>query len=372
MALTEYTYTISTDFPNGTVDVPRLTDEIVGSTIITALDNVTTNGDSCIVSFKAALSAEDKITLDGDTTPPAVGSIIGDHSGEPLPAVAPEFALANVKVTHDEMMVVSSEKPEGGRLTIVTPNFCDKTTWYFASEKQTALSLTDSGDHTTYNDSGDTAPWIDNFHGKYFKEDFLETSAGDVPRMVVYVNGDPKTESSPHNDEGDYSVDYDAGTVTFAEALAAEDVVTADVWKVTTSNFIYGPNSGKVVKLDSVEIQVAEDVAMTDTIVYQNYVYNPYDLPNRVPYGDPDRYKTMWDLISESNRAYPQMHPSLTPVPAWRNPSMKINTLVWDFKATIEMPSSVGAQVHMCLEHDVPFTGTLATVTLYGRVYDEE
>ena len=372
MADTNYTYTISTDFPNGKVATDRLAQELRVSTIITALQGIYTNGDTCVVTFKAALSAEDRVILDGNQSPPSVGSIIGDHSGIPLPAETIKVDIDNVELTTDKRMAVSSEKAEGDRRTFVTPNFCDKTTWYFESEKQTGMALTDSGDHTTYNDPSDTAPWIDNAHGKYFKEDFLLTAAGDLPRMIVYVNGTPQTETDAHDNVGDYTVDYASGTVTFSSALAAEDVVTTDTWKVTTSSCIYAPSVGTVIKLDSVEIQLTENVAFTDTIIYQTYVYNPYDLPNRIPYGDPDKYKTMWDLISESNRAYPQMHPSTNPVPAWRNPTLKINTLVWDFKATIAIPSSVGAQIHMSLEHDVPFGGTLTTVTLYGREYPEE
>ena len=76
MAATKYTYSISTDFPNGVVATDRLTVEIQDSTIITALDYINTSGDDCDIWFKAAISAGDETTLNG---------IVAAHSGEPLP-----------------------------------------------------------------------------------------------------------------------------------------------------------------------------------------------------------------------------------------------------------------------------------------------
>lgn len=110
MASQDYLYT-QADFPNGAVDNARLKQEISASSIVTALDYIeVVNGDDdsfdCNVWFKAGLSAEDKIALDGDQSPAASGSIIGDHSGEPLPSQA---------------MLVTVESPlEGGALPVVT------------------------------------------------------------------------------------------------------------------------------------------------------------------------------------------------------------------------------------------------------------
>ncbi len=85
MALTEYTYTISTDFPNGKVNPDRLEVEVNDSAIATVLENIKTNATQCTVVFAAELSAPDKLTLDGNVSPPSTGSIIGSHSGEPFP-----------------------------------------------------------------------------------------------------------------------------------------------------------------------------------------------------------------------------------------------------------------------------------------------
>lgn len=72
MAITNYDYSISQDFPNGKVDTARLTEEVRSSSIVTALNRVDTEGDSCSIWFNDELSVDDKSTLD---------SIVAAHSG---------------------------------------------------------------------------------------------------------------------------------------------------------------------------------------------------------------------------------------------------------------------------------------------------
>lgn len=89
MAATNYSYSIASDFPATGLASDRLASEITASSIVTALDKITTSGDTCNIWFKDALSSADQTTLDGDTTGPA-GGLIAAHSGEPLPSpVAP-------------------------------------------------------------------------------------------------------------------------------------------------------------------------------------------------------------------------------------------------------------------------------------------
>lgn len=84
MALVTYTYLISRDFPNGLVAPDRLEQEIRGSSITIALDHITTAGGECFILFKAALSSEEQSLLT---------SIVGVHSGEPLPSGALPVSL---------------------------------------------------------------------------------------------------------------------------------------------------------------------------------------------------------------------------------------------------------------------------------------
>jgi hypothetical protein len=75
-----YTYTISTAFPNGTVDPDTLSHQIETSTINSGvLEGITLDtpaADTCYIQFDVALSAPDVTTLDG---------IVAAHTGIPNP-----------------------------------------------------------------------------------------------------------------------------------------------------------------------------------------------------------------------------------------------------------------------------------------------
>lgn len=77
MALIEYDYTKQ-------IDLPSLTLQIQGSTIVTALDHIDTVGTAASIFFKATLSDADKTTLDG---------IVAAHTGIPSPNTVPESVI---------------------------------------------------------------------------------------------------------------------------------------------------------------------------------------------------------------------------------------------------------------------------------------
>jgi hypothetical protein len=62
---TNYTYSLTTDFPDDAINSAKFASEIGTSTIITALDRIDVNGDDVDVWFKDALSAGDETVLDG-------------------------------------------------------------------------------------------------------------------------------------------------------------------------------------------------------------------------------------------------------------------------------------------------------------------
>lgn len=73
--MNKYTYTIATAFPNGIVASERLTEEILDSSIVTALDHIDTGLGDCDIWFVSALSGGEQTTLDG---------LVAAHSGDPL------------------------------------------------------------------------------------------------------------------------------------------------------------------------------------------------------------------------------------------------------------------------------------------------
>jgi hypothetical protein len=81
-----YSYSISADFPNSLVSISNLQNEIRSSSILTALDYISTDGDAIHIVFKDTLSPTDKTTLDGDKTSPA-GGLIANHNHIEIPII---------------------------------------------------------------------------------------------------------------------------------------------------------------------------------------------------------------------------------------------------------------------------------------------
>lgn len=79
--MASYIYDISNDFPLGIVNTDNLKTEINESSIVTALDYISTSGNTITIRFKATLSAEDKTSLDDDRVGPC-GGLIANHNSE--------------------------------------------------------------------------------------------------------------------------------------------------------------------------------------------------------------------------------------------------------------------------------------------------
>lgn len=110
MALTDYHYSVSGDFPNDKVNLDALTYQIEHSSISTALDHIRVTGDDCWIWFVDALSVDDQTTLDG---------LVAAHDGEPLPLPTEQMAedvdeeqTSNTS-WQDKVVLVTVPEPSG-------------------------------------------------------------------------------------------------------------------------------------------------------------------------------------------------------------------------------------------------------------------
>ena len=350
---TKYTYSISTDFPNAKLSEDLLTQQITASDIVTALDYVSTSDDVCDIWFKAALSSGDETILDG---------LVAAHSGEQPDDPVTPVALSDVAADDDSRIRCSVEpRKVGSALVIVTHNWCDPCTWYTQAIQKTGQALTDSGDGLTF-ESG-IQNWIDLMHGRLYREDLVAAS---YP-IKVYVDSVEKTPRAPFADSGgDYTVNPEDGTVTFAESQSGK-TVTADFHHENGSLFIVGPTAGKRLWVEKSEVQFSNDVDLKDTIHFCPYAYNPADPPNKIPVASPTTYKKAQDFVDEANGTYPQ-------VPAFGGATrgLSVPHLVFPFNylALKELKSSQGVEIRVWLENNEPFGGTFATATFYCTSYD--
>ena len=153
MAETTYTYSISVDFPNQTVDAGRLHSEIQSSAILTALDGVSTKGGDCDVLFKDALSTGDSTVLDG---------LVAVHDGVPLPD----------PTTVDGKPIVHLDAPEeddGKPRFVMTPGPSGYRTFFTGRGDNPSPTPPDSG-RGTGPEIGLDIPAADSFPKDYFVE----------------------------------------------------------------------------------------------------------------------------------------------------------------------------------------------------------
>lgn len=282
-----------------------------------------------------------------------------------------------MSVGHLSPQTVKTEKPTSTSVTLFSHDWSDKTTWRETAVRVVDEVATDSGDHLTYSVAHTFL--IDTYHGKVTGEDYLKDADGHGLRVVVKVNDVAKTEQDPHyGTGGDYTVNYDAGTVTFLSALDPADVVKVTYHYAVSSLFTVAPSEGKVLTVDFVEVQFSADIQLTDSIVFQPYgyvdVFAPQLMPGipsgtKIPLGDPLIYKTITDYQNDAIRSYPK-YPAIGGN-GWRGCPQEILVMDWDYLRAKPLVASAGMELRIFLQHETPFGGYYATATFYCGVGDE-
>jgi len=365
MAETTYSYSLSSDFPDGAINAEKLEDEIYTSAITRSLSRIDVSGDDVDIVFNDALTTADQTVLDADTTGPAGGLIAAhDNSATSVPS---EVTISNAHFSSTKNIKVEVEPREGVGKNFYSPNMCDRTTWYENSTTVTEFSMTDSGDQTTWNTNGThPGPWVDLTHGKIFCEDDI-TAANPEYLCKVEVSTDAgsswdaQTENTFNDTDEDYSVDYVNGTITFNSALGGSDLVRASFSKAPeTMTFSIIPSSGKRIRLIHVECQMSTDINFTSNVEYQIWAYNPYDLPNKVQV-KANKYKTIMDFLYESTGVYP-IFPKLA-VSSPRGIPEDIIVVPFNYTASRDINSSQGIEIRMVQYSE--FTGTVCNCTFY-------
>jgi hypothetical protein len=273
----------------------------------------------------------------------------------------------------DGNLLTVPEPRSGAEKYFYVNNLCDPCSWWPESTRITDDPLGDSGDHQTYT-SGKTN-WIDLRHGRVFRED-------DIPNVSDYfvvvevstdggTNWTPQTENPWGTTTGDYTVDYEAGTVTFNAALDPADLVRASFNQAGSSAFTIEPEPGKRLKVLYVEVQLTDDVVMTGDVIFDILAYNPADPswdPAAVPPVLPravvksERYKRIIDFFQESTGPYPVIPAFGGPVRGIQKP---IVTLPFQYLAYRDLKSSQGVQLQVRIEGDTPMDGSFANATFY-------
>jgi hypothetical protein len=352
-----YNFTISTDTANGKVALTALEKEIRASSIVYALAGSSAVGNTLSITFKDVLGSSDQTTL---------GAVVGAHQGIPLPD----------PMTSDGYPILIAEpRSDTSTPTILTPNWCDPTTWYYTSARVTNEVLTDSGDHLTYTSANEN--WIDLRDGALTQGHTLWSTYA----PVVTVNDVPQAANSLSGNGGVFSFNAAEGSVTFDEALAPGDVVKATYSKKVDSTWAIVPAAGKKIVLRAVEVQFSMDIDLTTAAVFAPYgpidIFapqllqsngGPYPSGTKIPL-QTSRYDRMHNFIDEAQHAYPNI-PKMGGS-SWRGMQHEMHIFRWPYTDSyggpVVLKSSLGMELRIYLDEHIPFLGERAVATLYAR-----
>jgi len=143
----------------------------------------------------------------------------------------------------------------------ISVDMCDKRSWWLEAELRTSQGLIDSGDRTKYY-----------FNSQDVVTDHFNSQRGSsAPRPLnIYVGGQLKTEWTDY--EVNFRKPYTSENnleVIFSEQLPVDSVVTSDFYEATTSDYILTPDTGYMIKLKYVELQISEGAILNDAILFE-------------------------------------------------------------------------------------------------------
>jgi hypothetical protein len=237
--------------------------------------------------------------------------------------------------------------------TIISNNYADCCSWHHTSTQVISGALTQktSGDLTVFEFPHDSI--IDKEHGRITFEDKLGST------MNVQLHEDGNAINSG------YAINYMSGEVAFTSDKSGD--ITANYFYKEDSNFIVSPGFGKLLKIMNVELQFSADVdfGTTDSeINFDTYVYNPYDLPNKILYSR-TTYKNFKDFFNEANNTHSKV------VPAIGELTKDVVIFAWQYPASKVLRSSQGTEIRINISDNKPIgsknggSTELSTVTFY-------
>ena len=389
MAETAYTYDMPADFPGGEMNSDNLVNEIQGSSITIALEDVRINPDGSDIDrvdivFKDALPAADKTTLDGDTVGPA-GGLIAAHNSTPV-EIPQEVILSGVSVDVDSRIEVATQASSGLEAMFVSSDFCDPTTWfmdYMAVIDEEVKSTWNAGEKSvTVSGDGTGDPInviIDMYHGMiYDEENWTDPTsdsydpATDGYKITVKVDSAEKTERPPFatdwSEGGDFYVDYTNRKIIFQLDQAGATIIEVSYCYPKSSRWKMVPISGKKLNIEKAVVQFSSNIDIDDTIIFWTKVKTD-PAPVYIDAVRPTKYKNYCQIIQEGLGVFPTILAGGgirgIPVDFWNIP------FHYTRRREIRSMVSLGMEVWISLENDKPFGGHHSSVTFYCSVSDD-
>lgn len=323
------------------IDAPRLTQEIRQSIIVTALDSISVAGTNCDVEFKGVLSSGDLALLN---------MIVQNHIPTPLPnSNVQTVDIVNDRLSPRGRQEVSAYEPEGIGATIVTYNYCDKTSWWqnalpITMEVLVAATVLGVPSTTIFNASHGFI--VDMNHGHIYDED-TAVAADPILIAKIYINDVLQTSG--------YTLNYRTGVVTFSAPVVG--VVKASYKYATDSYFTIKPRPGHVLSILTVQAQISTDCFINCPIVFEAWVdtllYGKIPVPN-----SKISYKNERDFIYSCNGGEEM-------IKGWGNYPYDTKVLTFSYSRPKPLHYSESVEIRIYTENHVEITGRLLNATFY-------
>lgn len=358
-------YSFVFDVTGRLINEDRLTLEIAQSGISAGLKYMTTDTENntklLTVVFYTDPTANELVILEG---------LIEDHNGLPI-------SLPEVQPRYDQFrnLFVTESPRQGSKVNLITVDFANKQTWYIDSTRYSDVVMIDSGDGLTFNLPNPTTV-INLKNGKVSDEDYIANTSESPLTIEVKVGGVVKIETCLDT-FGEYTVDYETGSITFDEVQSEPVTISYNVPE--SSAFYLRPDPGKILFIEDAETQFAVDTSFRDTCIFEVYGVKGQDPRlDTIPVPDGTHvcmgykyYKTQLDFINESNGCY-RIDASTNEVKSNRDLICSGEVYRWNYKASIQLRHSYGNYIKIKLKNDIPYLGSYAVATLYGRSETEE
>jgi hypothetical protein len=325
---------------------------------------------------------------------PTVCPVDSGHSIDGAKTVATEkvgddtVEIADSQTDMFGNLVASTHLAEGNGLRIISHNFCDACTWWHMSTEHTAQAST-TGDDLVFDLTGHTNV-IDVRHKRITFEDNIDdttvspgavTMTNILPTVYLDTGGGPVALAQSNEDAaaGDdrYTIDYPAGTVTFAVARGGSDAITADFRKSGSSIFCFKPPTGKKWIIEDAEIDLSEDLDMTAAVMTDTYGSHSTLTGGAIVSVQVKKYKTFHDFQAAARKFWGPIPANFGLTGGVASPKW---TFQWEYSRADHVYNSANYldlnvdparltpnREESSVEGDVELGGSFMTVTIYGK-----
>lgn len=165
--------------------------------------------------------------------------------------------------------------------------------------------------------------------------------------------------------DGDYCIDYDNQSVIFKTAILDTDVIKADYFIATNSEFTITKIPNYITRVYKSEAQFSNKIKVRQAITNQFIVNN--NIVKEI------KYKTYKNYIDESNYSYPR----ILKIPD--NNILKSNNITeltedltvffWNFASNVILDNNT--MIKLRIDSDLAFIGEYATISFYMELENE-